>query len=231
MTEQKIRMIDGSSRDLFDDISERMARVYKNEFAKPPWNEVSQCRNNDCAETFAALCPGGNCPQCESVLEEAYDAEGLVRAWEDALDNCGAVMEVEMIDGQFQRVTIARPTTQQELFEQKYKENSQMENWIDRTLPSRFVWIDDTFADRDRRSTGNLDGRGITLGKIAARYGGLVVATRTLQPAIVASTLRDAGARTDVYVGTNKVMVDGYAACTVGSIPDRRTLLAVEQQR
>lgn len=106
-----------------------------------------------------------------------------------------------------------------------------MSVWAERNLPDKLVWIEDTVADRDRSPRGNLSERGQTIGAIAAYYGGLTIATRTLQPPIIRATLRDCGSITDLYVGELGVgagMVQD--ARRSGSVPDRRTLLSIRSE-
>ncbi len=99
---------------------------------------------------------------------------------------------------------------------------------MDRVLPGEFVWIEDTFADRGRQPRGNLQNRGATLGAIAAYFGGLQIATRTIQPAVIKATLRDVGQMTDLYVGTEGIGTEWQAMARKSDmVPDRRTLLKI----
>jgi hypothetical protein len=95
-------------------------------------------------------------------------------------------------------------------------------------LPSELVWIEETFADRDKRPSGNLRERGATLGIMAAYFGGLQIATRTIQPPVVKATLRDVGRMTDLYVGTEGVGAKWLPmASSSGVVPDRRTVMII----
>jgi len=216
------------------EIGPDLAESYKVAFAGDPWNEVSRCNDLACLEGLSGLEVGCECPGCGGALEEAYNVEELVGGWSTLLRQENAFFEVAFEEGQPQRATIARPTNVDELLARKYADTPFMKDWLQQRFPDNFVWIEDTFANRNRKPTGNLKDRGETLGRIAAYYGGAQILTRTLSPAIVAATLRDAKARSMVYVGTkgvgretvNQVFENpGYSLPTV---PDRRTLIVIK---
>jgi hypothetical protein len=164
----------------------------------------------------------------------AYETPQLIENWETIVSEDNGIIEVSFADGFAQRATIARPTYANELFERKYQTVPVMKDW----LKSRFgnepiVWIEDTFANRERVPTGNLSRRGETLERVAGFYGGMRIATRTLSPAIVAATFRDKKASTTGYVGlenvgaaimSNAMNNPGY---DLPSVPDKRTLLVI----
>lgn len=103
-----------------------------------------------------------------------------------------------------------------------------MERWAQITLPEKFTWIEETFADRERRKRGNLRERGKTLLRIANYFDGAPTATRTLQPAVIYSTLRDAGNVTSLFIGTDGVGQEfSTLAKQVGTAPDTRTVMVI----
>ena len=212
-----------------DDIALPLADVYKSAFAGEPWYEVSRCMTDGCSVSFCPDSPGTPCGACGNELQEAYEASELATAWRRMITDEDAMMEVGYFDGQPVRVTIARPTTPSELFTRKYAGVSVMEQWIDENLDRELVWIEDTFADRNRQPRGNLKERGRTLANVALRYNGLAVVTRTLAPQVIAATLRDAGGMTDMFIGSEGVGVAISGARRVDSVPDRRTVLRVAQ--
>jgi hypothetical protein len=178
---------------------------------------------------FSEASVGLTCGGCGQELAEAYETRQLWEAWRSMLQDDDATMEVGYADnGEPVRVTLARPTTPAELYARKYSDISVMESWLQDNLADELVWIEDTFANRNKQPQGNLRDRGRTLGVIAARYSGLSIATRTLAPRVIAATLRDVGSSTDIYLGAERI---GEAlssrARSVGYVPDRRTLLTV----
>lgn len=226
---KNIETINNTSVSKLELIGSDLAEAYKVAFAGSPWFEVSRCANTACRVQYQEFAIDCACPECGDNLIEAYTTEDLVSAWQDMIKNDNATMEVAFADQVPVRATIARPTDPIELFERKYAQVLEMKQWVTENLPDEFVWIEDTFANRNIVPTGNLRGRGATLGRIATTYSGLQVVTRTLAPAVVRSTLRDVGECTDVYLGLDRAGIGELAgARNVGTVPDNRTLLRID---
>lgn len=231
---KSIEIIDAKNIDRLDVIGYSLAETYKIAFAGEPWNEVSRCDSADCEIQFTDLESGCACLKCGLALTEAYNTEELLLAWRQMIGYDDATLEASInAQGDPTLATIVRPTTPDELFERKYADVASMRTWLRNELPSKFVWIEDTFANRNVSPSGNLKDRGATLGRIATRYSGLLIATRTLTPAIVAATLRDMGSFTTVSVGSQSLDlrsdVLSYAQ-RLGTVPDRRTFLRIDSR-
>lgn len=231
-----LEVITRDNKDRIQVIGNDLARIYKIAFAGPPWYEVSKCASSNCTEQFSASDPGQPCVSCGELTEPAYEADELMDSWQQIIDEDGYI-EVDCLDGLPQRATIARPTSPDELFDRKYAVVPAMRDVLSAILPEQFVWIEDTFADRERQATGNLVDRGATLKRVSEYYAGLQIATRTLSETIVAATVRDLKSGTVAYIGSEGVGVStvnkyfnnpGYSLPTV---PDRRTLLNVKSVR
>lgn len=227
MLETEILVKGNGSRLL--QVAPTLAETYKNAFSGSPWYEVSRCNNPACQMIFSALDQGEDCEICKYPLIEAYDTKELTMTWLSLLNNSDATFYISYdTDGQPVRATIARPTDTQELVQRKYQTITQMQPWLEEKLAGELVWIEDTFANRNKQPSGNLRDRGRILGDIAMRYGGLVIATRTLQPAIVRATVRDLGQITDVFLGADGVGAEvTTGARSVGDVPDKRTLIRI----
>lgn len=229
----KLEIITSKNVDRINDIGPSLANTYRVAFAAEPWNEASRCQNTKCIIEFCADEPGCDCPSCGNPTKEAYSTDQLVSNWQENLRDSGLI-EVAYLGSEPQRATIVRPTTAEELFERKYQNIPEMRDWLSTRLPDEFVWIEDTFANRQRQPRGNLNERGVTLRRVADYYGGMQIATRTLSEAIVGSTLRDLKGQTAVYIGSNSVgsTLVSNAFSNPGyqlpSVPDRRTLLRVD---
>jgi hypothetical protein len=211
-----------------DDIALPLAEVYKAAFAGEPWYEASRCMADGCPVGFCPDTPGAPCAGCGGELAEAYETDELAAAWRRMITSEDAMMEVGYTDDGPVRVTLARPTTPRELFERKYSDVPAMEAWTAENLDRELVWIEDTFADRNKQPRGNLKDRGRTLGGIALRYGGLAIVTRTLAPQIIAATLRDVPESTSLFIGTEGAGSTIPGVRQAGNVPDRRTLLNVK---
>ena len=225
-----IETFNGSTANNFEQYAWELAGAYKIAFAGDPWNERSRCDAMTCEKGFCELTAGAPCPTCGSQLIEAYDENELVEGWLTMLKDEGAFMEVAMQNDIAYLATLVRPTTTQELYERKYSDVPQMQDWIKNTLPNGdFIWIEDTFANRDVQPNKNLVDRGATLGRIALQYGGLQIATRTLSPAVIAATVRDAGPVTSLYLGEEEIkMKKGLQVESSGTVPDARSFLKID---
>lgn len=230
-----LEILTATNVDRIREIGPDLAKTYQVAFSGPPWFEVSRCGAADCIVGLSSLAIGGSCLDCGSNLEEAYPAEELIGSWRGMLTGDDAFMEVSYEQDLPQRATIARPTTPEELFKRKYADNPAMEEPLKKLLPNEFVWIEDTFANRERKATGNLADRGETIQRIREYYDVMTIATRTLSEAVVAATLRDCPAKTAVLLGsegvgkeiTNRTFENpGYA---LPNVPDRRTLMIIKK--
>lgn len=215
----------------------QLAEVYKEAFARPPWNEVSQCTNEECEVNYSEQSVDNCCQGCGGPLKEAYNTQELMAAWIGILKDQNGFMELESLDDMTPlRVTIARPTTPNELYERKYAGNNEMKEWLQLYMPEVFVWIEDTFANLKVRPQGNLKNREETLQNIASAYNNLPIYTRTITPEIVAATLRAATDAT-VYVGSRDTQKMTQLLTerggTLGDIklPDFRTIIAINSLR
>ncbi len=226
----KIIEITPRSIEQLDDMAEEMACAYKYDFAKEPWNEVSRCINTACRVGFSACATGTPCLECNEAMVEAYDTTELITNWRKLVQDENGFMEIA-VNGKnsFLRTTIARPTTPEELSARKYGDDEGVRQWLDQSLPRSFVWIEDTFANLRQSPNGNMVGRGKTLARIALRYCGNDIVTRTKVEAIVCATTRDAGPATDMWLGTNGAgkRFAGEVR-SIGSVPDARTVLRVD---
>lgn len=228
-----LEVITSKNVDRIEIIGDELANVYKVAFAGEPWYEASKCIDSGCSVKFSAKTPGCTCELCGSTLTEAYVSDELIANWQAMLENDDALFEVAFEDSLAQRVTIARPTNRTELMSRKYDDVPAMKQWLETRFGDEFVWIEDTFANRSRKETGNLATRGETLSRIAAYYAGLPILTRTLSTAIVASTLRDVGEASMAYIGSEGVgrsvvnQIFDNPGYELPTVPDRRTLIAI----
>ncbi|MFY9228169.1 MAG: hypothetical protein WAO28_02480 [Candidatus Microsaccharimonas sp.] len=236
----RIEIITAHNASEFEQFQESLAESYIEAFAGPPWDEKSRCDNGDCDMHFSPSEIGTACSICGTALGPAYTPEQLYAEWAKKLQEEDAIFELAVNEeNEAIRATIAHPLTRAALFERKYSAVPAMEGWIDATLPRDFVWIDDTFANRQKSPSGNLRDRGVTLARIAFNYPRITtIATRTKAAEIVSTTLRDVGPQTDVYDGTFDISLGDPTrplrrerARSIGNVPDERTFLAIDTQQ
>lgn len=221
-------VISQNNYENIEKFGEQLAATYKSAFAGPPWLEVSKCVNIQCDVDFSSRDTGRDCDGCSECLTDAYDTQSLIENWTSIVKDEDGMIELTLRDEQPNLATIVRPTNPQELIRRKYDDIPRMGEWIDAMMPNKFVWIEDSFANRSIVEKGNLSERGATLGRIAIVYSGLTIVTRTLNPAIISATARDAGERSTLYQGSKNTGFDGrYDISMGGKIPDRRTLIVI----
>lgn len=222
-------MIDRYAMNQFEAVAEPLAEAYKIAFAGGPWNERSKCVNTGCLVQFDSQLPGCNCYDCGDPLQEAYSSREVIDGWRTMLEYDDAVMEVTSSErGIPYLATIARPTTPEELFKRKYADVPAMQEWLSQNLEEQFIWIEDTFANREISPRRNLDRRGVTLARIALRYDQQDIVTRTLAPAVIKATLRDMGDCTELAIGNRGIGADLYLLAQITTaVPDDRTMLRI----
>lgn len=72
----------------------QMAQVYRQEFAKDPWLEVSKCTNDTCIEGMGGCPVGSACSKCGQLLEPVYDVNELIAGWAELLNEGKSWLEV-----------------------------------------------------------------------------------------------------------------------------------------
>lgn len=87
-------IIDKGNIDRFEEVSGQMAAIYKKEFAKAPWNEVTRCTNEDCDTEFSPQLEGTDCTSCGECLSPAYEVDALCARWRDMLRSESAIAEI-----------------------------------------------------------------------------------------------------------------------------------------
>ena len=208
-------------------VQDQMVESYQNGFAEAPWNERSKCLSNACG-SFSSDFPGSVCTECGDELGDAYNAQELVQGWLNVLDEDGTIFVTLESDIPV-CTTIVRPTDVNELYERKYSDVPQMQTWLQELINGKFVWIEDTYANTAVKKKGNLRDRKEVLTAIASRYSGLLIATRTIVPAVISATARDVGQYTDVFEGISDVKTPRRDLFRkIGKVPDYRTLLSID---
>jgi hypothetical protein len=227
----RIETITASNSPEFAQYQESLANAYIEAFAGEPWNERSRCENNECSVHFSAADAGSICIICGNSLIPAYTQDQMVEEWSTKLLDQDAMFELAINENnEAVRATIALPLTLDDMVSDRYKDAPAMQEWARGVFPNNFVWIEDTFADRRKSPSGNMRDRGATLARIALNYPSINrIGTRTKASEILASTLRDAAAQTDVYLGQYIIPLRNSKihARNIGTVPDEGTFLVV----
>lgn len=201
---------------------ERVGRVYQSAFAGPPWFEVSKCASPTAAET----CEGGFSPQkvgelclkCGLIVaEQAYPMEELTKSITERLQYPGATIYEEFNDSDELLVAaIFWEASTEFLGQEKYADVPAMQDWLMGNLPSRpVIWLDEIFADRDKRPKGNLWNFANLVDSVFAGSTCDLMAFRTINEGLLAKTM-------SVFGDRSKVLAPGQ-------VPDRRSFVTIER--
>lgn len=192
-----------------------LAEVYKKAFAGEPWREVSKCASSNQQE-----CPGGlsatkigelclSCFRCPS--EPAYTVNELVDKFSAIGNSKDAAWYIEETNGEISMASLAWLADSSVVATEKYADTPAMGVWIPEAIGTKpFIWLDEVFADKDRKPTNNLSNFAAMLDGFRNMLGEDTIAYRTITPQMISASRR-IGAR----------VLDPAAK----EVPDRRTFV------
>lgn len=184
---------------------EKVARTYQAAFAKPPWNEASQCASKSveikCVSGFSSQQVGEYCQKCQqSLINPAYSIDELLVNFEEKATNQNALFYFETDQNQeILMCAILWLSTPEDLFERKYKGNLEMKTWLEENLPLKFTYLDEIFADLDRRPTGNLRNLESIILESAKEFNSKTVVYRTIQDMLNYKMTKTFGTKFTLY--------------------------------
>ena len=173
--------------------------AYRTAFAGEPWFEVSTCEDEmtpkRCSSGFSPQQIGGKCNICEKVLKvQAYDGNGLIDRFEETAKTYKSVWYLEKVNGEVALAAFSFLADAKIIAEKKYPESQDMAEWLNtRFSESSFIWLDDIFANRNIRPTGNLRSFKIFCNKIGSELDSSVIAFRTINNMLINAVRRDFG--------------------------------------
>ena len=190
---------------LYDEI----VPAYQEAFASAPWSEVSKCEDEKmrCIGGFSATAIGSLCSTCglcpelpayeSDELTNRFDALGLSRptAWYTEQNEQGLTMAA--VAWQAKPIDIAN---------EKYSDGTEMGIWMSDMLGDEPVmWLDEVFANKQLKPTGNLQNFGSFVIGLAARLDCETIAYRTIEPRMTAAAKRDLGEDAIVSIRNEQV--------------------------
>lgn len=199
-----------------------IVQAYQGAFAGPPWNEASQCPDEQvrCDGGLSATAVGSLCSTCgicptrqayePDELTERFDALGLSRptGWYAEQNDLGLTM-----------AALAWTATPGTIASERFPDVPAMVNWMpDRLGDQPIMWLDEVFANRKRKPCGNLQNFGKFVTGLAARLDCENVAFRTKEPRMTGVAVRDFGDRAVVL--TRRI-----------DVPDRRDFVIISNVR
>lgn len=177
--------------------------VYQEAFKCWPWFEVSKCAD----EQPAKRCPGGlsrltvgsACRTCDrNPSRPAYETDELTERFDQLAATRPTVWYLERKQ-QLALAAIAWTAKPQTIWAEKYRNVPKMENWLEEALPAEpIVWLDEVFADKSLRGSGNLANFRYMCDGLTERLGGKVLAFRTKTPAMTRAAVRDFEGRVNI---------------------------------
>ncbi|MEN9389922.1 MAG: hypothetical protein RLZZ283_22, partial [Candidatus Parcubacteria bacterium] len=156
----------------------KLVPAYKRAFAGEPWFEVSKCASCD---VYTRLEPGSACPQCKTKLIEAYSNQEVSEMLCTIFQNRRATLYVETdARGNVLVAAVSYPWNKGAMYEKKYRskgrDSDELRRILKEKVPERFIWLDEIFADRALRASGNLrDFERIIRDTLRGKRSGVVV--------------------------------------------------------
>lgn len=192
--------------------------AYQEAFAVPPWNEVSKCVDEQvrCEGGLSATAVGKICSMCglcptrpayeATELTERFDALGLSRptAWYAEQNDSGLTM-----------AAVAWKASPLGIATEKYADVPEMADWIvDRLGDEPVMWLDEVFANRQLKPSGNLQNFGKFVTGLAVMLDCTTVAYRTVEPKMTTKPI-------DVFGDQATILT------RKGNVPDRRDFVTI----
>jgi hypothetical protein len=204
---------------------EDLITIYQEAFASAPWNERGKCASvaapaSQCVDGFSPLEVGEMCGSCSlHVTEDAYPRDELKEKFLATKDEHALWYVEETGDRQIGLAVLARTLTVEEIAEVKYKDNTDMADWLIDQYESpgqEVLWLDEVFADTRLRPEGNLRNFGQMCMRLVINKRNAEIAFRTLNPKLISAARRDFGNTAETR-GTSRIFDP-----VLNQIPDRR---------
>ncbi len=189
-------------------LESRMAEIipmYQKAFAGDPWFEVSKCASDKdftCDGGYSSLRIGQTCMQCVNVVTEpAYPKEEIIDKLTHLSNTRKMYWYVEEIEnGEMAMASYVTISDALTLTREKYSKNSAMQDWIEKFHGSnQFGWLDEVFANKEVRSTGNLKNFGAMITALAKTLDVNTISYRTINPRMLVAAIRDLGEQVTIY--------------------------------
>lgn len=193
----------------------RIAPAYQEAFSGWPWYEVSKCVDTDtirrCIGGLSSTALKAMCVTCKGRPNQpAYNPVELVERFQTLEATRPTSWYMESVDEDPAVVALAWTASPEDIAREKYSDVPKMQDWLTDTLGNEpIIWLDEIFADKSIRPTGNLTNfRYICKGFMSA-LDTTELAYRTISPAMI------------------RVAEKNFGVSPVDNVPDRRSLLRI----
>jgi hypothetical protein len=170
--------------------------AYQEAFSGWPWFEVSKCvdqsKQQRCAGGLSRIAVSEMCITCGlRPTKTAYEPAELIERFKMLESTRPTRWYVESIEASPALVALAWSATPKQVAAEKYSDVPAMQDWLVTNLPNKpIVWLDEVFADKKVRATGNLvNFRSMCTGFMSA-LNNKELAYRTLSPAMLRAAER-----------------------------------------
>jgi len=202
-------------KPLYDEI----VPAYQSAFAGWPWYEVSKCADtlSRCVGGLSSLAIGQLCEQCGNCpTQPAYEQDELVNRLENLATTRPTQWYIESGDSGLTLAAIAWQAEAPVIAQEKYADIPAMNDWLQKQIgESPIVWLDEVFANRQLKVSGNLRRFGSMCNGFLERLDSDILAFRTINERMVAATKRDFDGSSTVFERDT-------------SVPDRREFIVIK---
>ncbi len=201
----------------------QLVPIYQTAFAGEPWYEVSACAAspdfpNPCPSRRSPQAIGETCAECGGLLQApAFSAETLTDGWISHFREHESRFYLERLkDESCVLAALAWRATPDAVADRCYASPSEhaMRVWLRTELPDRFVWLEDIFANRALRPSGNLWNYRAMVAQLLSELGGSLFAFRSINERLIQKTILLFNSRAQRLIGLRDV-------------PDRRDIVLV----
>lgn len=186
-------------KPLYDEI----VPAYQSAFAGEPWYEVSKCADKLqlCVGGLSSLAVGQLCEVCtERPLQPAYERGELIDRFETLAASRPSIWYTERADNGLTLAAIAWQAKPGVIVNEKYSDVPAMAQWTEDQLGEQpVIWLDEVFANRALKMTGNLRRFGDMCSGFMNQLGNETLAFRTINERMIAATKRDFGKLSKVF--------------------------------
>lgn len=186
-------------KPLYDEI----VPAYQSAFAGEPWFEVSKCVDTRlrCIGGLSSVAVGSACDMCGARLKlPAYEPGELIDRFEQLASSRPTAWYAEQTDEGVSLAAVSWKAKPSLIAEEKYRNTPAMADWIEQTLGVEEVgWLDEVFANKALRVSGNLRNFGAMCNGFMERLGTDTIAFRTINERMIAASNRDFGEQAAVF--------------------------------
>lgn len=166
--------------------------VYQEAFMGWPWYEVSKCADQlpvqRCTSGLSRTAINEMCTACNlQPTRPAYETDELSERFASLESTRPSRWYLESVNDSLALGALAWLGTPERIADEKYADVPAMQDWMVDTLPNEpMVWLDEVFADKNIRPTGNLANfKDMCRGFVRELGGSGVLAYRTISPAMI----------------------------------------------